>query len=76
MGTHKSSFNARVDWMAAHPEVWAGWPTRTQDRFIIQHMREAGLISEKSKDHVIGDLGKLIAAAKNKVRHAKNNKSN
>jgi hypothetical protein len=68
MSTPKATFQAKVDWLILHREVWVGWPVAGKtDRYIIQAMKEAGLISVHTRLHSVGDIGRLIATAKRQI---------
>lgn len=71
MGTHRSSFQQKVDWMIKHQSLWKGWPMGTSDKAIIAKMREDGLISSHSNDYDVGDFGKLVAEARSQLKKGK-----
>lgn len=70
MGAHKSNFQEKVNWLVKHPELWKGWPVgRYTDDQIIERMRTDGLVSKLANNYDIMDFGKLIAAAREKLKH-------
>jgi len=59
-----STFTARVQWLADHPEVIQNWPSH--ENLIKSALQQAGLISSKT-DTKYMDVGKLITAARKKL---------
>lgn len=65
MGTHKSSFSQKVEWLVKNPEIVRTWPRMPwTDKQVYAAMRKAGLISYGAHDHDLGDLGKPVAEAR------------
>jgi len=56
--------------MARHHELWAGWPesVRLTDDQLKARMVEDNLISAGSHNYDIMDFGKLVAAARERLR--------
>jgi glycerol-3-phosphate responsive antiterminator len=68
MSKAMSTFQQKVDWMVKHQPLWSGWPQANySDEYLIQQMRNDGLISGKSHDGGIMDFGKLVAAAREQI---------
>lgn len=69
MGKALSTFQQKVDWMVKHQEAWACWPkaARSDDQ-IKQMMTTDGLISKNSNSWDILDFGRLVMAAREKVK--------
>jgi hypothetical protein len=65
-----STFNQRVDWFIANESLWKTWPTATNDMDIIRKMQHAGLVSSNTACKYV-DIGKLVSAARRKIRGQK-----
>ena len=65
----RSNQDVKIDWLVANVALWRGWPTNApySDANLIQRMKLAGIFSAKT--HNIIDLSKLIAKAKQRIRH-------
>lgn len=66
MGQHASSFDAKIEWLVAHPKLLSDWPAWNADRLMLQGMKEAGLISKGT--HNLMDFSKLVAEARKRAR--------
>ncbi|MDE2102579.1 MAG: hypothetical protein KGL39_35355 [Patescibacteria group bacterium] len=70
MGKPVSSFQQKVEWMVKHQDYWRGWPGHApySDDWIKRQMVRDGLISPNSNNYDIMDFGKLVAAARERIK--------
>lgn len=68
MGKHAANFEQKVEWLVRHPFLVKKWPDRFVERLMIAGMRTDGLIARGTNDWDLGDFGKLVMEARDRIK--------